>query len=74
MTHSSFKGPNLVETYWYGKKYMPKLKISRNYFYSRLPGEITVLLKAWSEGEETALENLTPIVYRELHRLARRYM
>jgi RNA polymerase sigma factor (TIGR02999 family) len=41
---------------------------------SRLPGEITALLKMWGEGDETALENLTPLVYRELHRLARRYM
>src|SRR5262247_3653140 len=41
---------------------------------SRLPGEITALLKAWGEGDEKALENLTPLVYRELHRLARRYM
>jgi len=41
---------------------------------NRLPGDITGLLKAWGEGDETALENLTPLVYRELHRLARRYM
>jgi hypothetical protein len=41
---------------------------------SRSPGEITAVLKAWSEGDETALENLTPLVHRELHRLARRYM
>src|SRR6202040_1785587 len=32
------------------------------------------LLHAWSEGDQRALERLTPIVYRELHRLARRYM
>jgi RNA polymerase sigma factor (TIGR02999 family) len=37
-------------------------------------GEITTLLKAWSEGDQTALEKLTPIVYKELHRLAGRYM
>lgn len=37
-------------------------------------GDITTLLKAWSEGDETALERLTPIVYKELHRLAGRYM
>lgn len=41
---------------------------------SRSPGEITALLKAWGEGGETALEEMTPLVYRELHRLARRYM
>jgi RNA polymerase sigma factor (TIGR02999 family) len=37
-------------------------------------GEITKLLRAWSEGDQSALEKLTPIVYGELHRLARRYM
>src|SRR5262249_19896288 len=33
-----------------------------------------VLLRAWSDGDQTALEKLTPIVYDELHRLARRHM
>lgn len=37
-------------------------------------GDITKLLKAWGEGDQTALEKLTPIVYKELHRLAGRYM
>lgn len=37
-------------------------------------GDITMLLKAWSEGDQSALEKLTPIVYKELHRLAGRYM
>jgi RNA polymerase sigma factor (TIGR02999 family) len=32
------------------------------------------LLRAWSNGDTSALEKLTPIVYDELHRLARRYM
>jgi RNA polymerase sigma-70 factor, ECF subfamily len=36
--------------------------------------EISVLLRAWSDGDRSALEKLTPIVYNELHRLARRYM
>jgi|SRR6516225_902071 len=36
--------------------------------------DITRLLRAWSEGDESALEKLTPLVYRELHRLAGRYM
>lgn len=38
------------------------------------PGDITALLKAWSDGNQAALEKLTPIVYKELHRLAGRYM
>ena len=29
---------------------------------------------AWSEGDETALEELVPLVEAELHRLARRYL
>ena len=36
--------------------------------------EITQLLNAWSEGDESALEKLMPIVYEELRRLAHRYM
>ena len=36
--------------------------------------EITRLLKAWSAGDESARDRLAPILYRELHGLARRYM
>jgi len=36
--------------------------------------EVTELLRAWSGGDEEALEKLTPLVYKELHRSARRYM
>ena len=36
--------------------------------------EITQLLIAWNQGETAALERLTPLVYAELHRLAKRYM
>ena len=36
--------------------------------------EVTRLLQAWSEGDEGALQKLMPLVYTELHRLARRYM
>jgi RNA polymerase sigma factor (TIGR02999 family) len=31
---------------------------------------ITVLLRAWKEGDRTALDNLVPLVYSELRRLA----
>jgi RNA polymerase sigma-70 factor, ECF subfamily len=37
-------------------------------------GEVSTLLRAWSDGDQGALEMLTPIVYDELHRLAGRYM
>jgi DNA-directed RNA polymerase specialized sigma24 family protein len=34
----------------------------------------TELLRAWSQGDESARERLIPLLYGELHRLARRYM
>ncbi len=36
--------------------------------------EVTQLLQAWSRGDNSALKKLTPLVYKELHRLAHRYM
>jgi len=36
-------------------------------------GDVSKLLRAWSDGDQTALERLTLIVYDELRRLARRY-
>jgi RNA polymerase sigma factor (TIGR02999 family) len=36
--------------------------------------EVTGLLKAWSGGDQAALDRLTPQVYDELRRIARRYM
>jgi RNA polymerase sigma-70 factor, ECF subfamily len=36
--------------------------------------EVTQLLKAWTTGDEQALEKLTPLVYQQLHRAAQRYM
>jgi RNA polymerase sigma factor (TIGR02999 family) len=35
---------------------------------------VTRLLRAWSEGDEAALEQLAPLVESELHRLAHKYM
>ena len=35
---------------------------------------ITALLKAWSGGDEQALERLTPLVYPELRKIARRFV
>ena len=35
---------------------------------------ITELLRAWGDGDQSALEQLTPLVYEELHSLARRHM
>ena len=36
--------------------------------------EITQLLAEWRDGNQAALDDLYPLVYDELHRLARRYM
>jgi RNA polymerase sigma factor (TIGR02999 family) len=36
--------------------------------------EITRLLQGWSDGDEQALAKLTPVLYKELHRMAHRYM
>jgi RNA polymerase sigma factor (TIGR02999 family) len=36
--------------------------------------EISILLKAWGKGDQAALDRLTPLVYSELHRMARRHM
>jgi RNA polymerase sigma factor (TIGR02999 family) len=38
------------------------------------PNEITVLLHAWRQGDQSALERLVPLVEAELHRLAHRYL
>ena len=36
--------------------------------------EVTGLLKAWSNGDQAALDRLSAKVHQELHRIARRYM
>jgi RNA polymerase sigma factor (TIGR02999 family) len=42
---------------------------------TRLPSaEITGLLRAWSDGDREAVKRLIPLVYRELHHVAHRYM
>ncbi len=38
------------------------------------PQEFSLLLQAWSGGDESALDRLMPMVYDELHRLAHHYM
>ena len=40
----------------------------------RADHDVTELLAAWSAGDEAALQKLVPLVYRELHRTAHRYM
>ena len=38
------------------------------------PHDVTALLVEWSQGDEGALDRLTPLVYDELHRLAARQL
>ena len=56
----------------------PTATLSRNptgfYMAERSSHEVSQLLTSWSTGNEQALEKLVPLVYRELHRMARRYM
>lgn len=37
-------------------------------------GEVTRLLIAWRQGDDRALEELIPLVYEELHRMAERHL
>jgi RNA polymerase sigma factor (TIGR02999 family) len=37
-------------------------------------GEVTLLLEKWRQGETGALESLIPLVWDQLHRIARSYM
>src|SRR6266550_8594971 len=39
-----------------------------------IPQEITQILLSWSKGDSAALDQLIPLVYPELRRLAQRYM
>ncbi len=41
---------------------------------TRSPHEVTQLLFAWSNGDRAALDELTPLVYEELYRLAHHHM
>ncbi len=38
------------------------------------PHEITQLLAEWSDGNQSAVDKLYPLVYDELHKMAQRYM
>jgi RNA polymerase sigma factor (TIGR02999 family) len=37
-------------------------------------GDVTQLLRAWSDGDADAFERVVPLVYDELHRMAARYL
>ncbi|HEY7291734.1 MAG TPA: ECF-type sigma factor [Vicinamibacterales bacterium] len=39
-----------------------------------MANDVSKMLRAWSDGEPRALDDLLPLVYGELRRLAHRYM
>ena len=41
---------------------------------SHEPTDVTMLLNAWSDGSQDALDELMPLVYQELRKLARSYL
>lgn len=41
---------------------------------STSPHRVTQLLQQWSQGDDSALAEVTPLIYEELRRLAHRYM
>jgi RNA polymerase sigma-70 factor (ECF subfamily) len=48
--------------------------LQRSYMVERSAHDVSQLLSSWSRGDEQALEKLVPLVYEELHRMARRYL
>ena len=41
---------------------------------NELPSQVTELLNAWQEGRQGAVDELMPLVYQELRKLARGYL
>jgi RNA polymerase sigma factor (TIGR02999 family) len=41
---------------------------------TRAPGPVTILLRAWSEGDNEAAQRVLPLVYQQLRQVARRLM
>ena len=39
-----------------------------------MASDVTTLLLAWRQGDEAALDELIPLVYQELRRMAHRYL
>jgi RNA polymerase sigma-70 factor (ECF subfamily) len=39
-----------------------------------MPTEVTLLLQRWREGDDSALHTLMPLIYSELHRMARLFL
>ena len=49
-------------------------RMPREPLMTTAPHQVTILLQEWSEGDETALAKLMPLVHDELHQLAHQHM
>lgn len=38
------------------------------------PQDVTILLQAWQAGNQTAMDELVPLIYNELHRISRAFL
>jgi ECF sigma factor len=56
------------------KNYDRGRNFPRLFMGSAKSAEITILVKAWSDGDKPPLDRLTPLIYDELRNLAHRYM
>ena len=59
---------------WYSPPQRVSPTLARIHVSPESGQEVTQLLRAWSGGDQQALEKLTPLVYEELHRRARHYV
>jgi len=58
----------------YNLRHWNSLSLSSGEPMSPAPENVTKLLVAWGDGDEAARDELMPLVYQELHRLAHHYM
>jgi RNA polymerase sigma-70 factor (ECF subfamily) len=58
----------------YNLRHWDSLSLSSGEPMSPAPENVTKLLVAWGDGDEAARDELMPLVYQELHRLAHHYM
>jgi RNA polymerase sigma-70 factor (ECF subfamily) len=53
---------------------LPESSVCERIAFIEQPASITGLLTQWSQGSEAALVELTPLVHRELHAIAKTYL
>lgn len=58
----------------YNLRHWDGVSLSSGEPMSPAPENVTKLLVAWGDGDEAARDELMPLVYQELHRLAHHYM